>query len=233
MRILLIEDDIGIAQGLLAMLRQRGHVADGVRTLEQGWTALSLHDWDLLLLDLGLPDGDGLDLLARLRQAGCTGTATGAAANRPPRDLPVIILTARDDIGERIAGLNQGADDYLVKPFDIDELQARIHAVLRRMAGRAQTQMAWRDVDIDPVARRVTRAGTPIELSPREYTLLLTLLQARGRVLTREHLQERVYGWGEEVASNALEVHVHHLRRKLGADIIETRRGVGYALAVP
>ena len=231
MRILLIEDDIGIAQGLLAMLRQRGHVADGVRSLEQGRTALSLHDWDLLLLDLGLPDGDGLELLARLRQG--AGTGAGAAANRPPRDLPVIILTARDDIGERIAGLNQGADDYLVKPFDIDELQARIHAVLRRMAGRAQSQMAWRDVDIDPVARRVTRAGTPIDLSPREYTLLLTLLQAGGRVLTREHLQERVYGWGEEVASNALEVHVHHLRRKLGADIIETRRGVGYALAVP
>ncbi len=231
MRILLIEDDIGIAQGLLAMLRQRGHVADGVRSLEQGRTALSLHDWDLLLLDLGLPDGDGLELLARLRQG--AGTGTGAAAKRPPRDLPVIILTARDDIGERIAGLNQGADDYLVKPFDIDELQARIHAVLRRMAGRAQSQMAWRDVDIDPVARRVTRAGTPIDLSPREYTLLLTLLQAGGRVLTREHLQERVYGWGEEVASNALEVHVHHLRRKLGPDIIETRRGVGYALAAP
>ena len=101
------------------------------------------------------------------------------------------------------------------------------------MAGRAQSQMAWRVVDIDPVARRVTRAGTPIDLSPREYTLLLTLLQAGGRVLTREHLQERVYGWGEEVASNALEVHVHHLRRKLGPDIIETRRGVGYALAAP
>ena len=223
MRVLLVEDNVGIAQGLLALLRQRGHVVDGVATLAAAETALHTQGWDAVLLDLGLPDGDGCDLLARWR-AGAPGR------HATPPNVPVLILTARDRLGERISGLKLGADDYLVKPFDIDELDARLHAVVRRAIGQAQPCHAWRDLRIDPAARTVLRGDTPVELSVREFDLLLALVQARGRVLTREHLAQLLYGWGEEIASNAIEVHVHHLRRKLGSDIVLTRRGVGYEL---
>jgi two-component system, OmpR family, response regulator QseB len=216
MRLLLIEDDALLGEAVKAGLQQAGYAVDWVRDGHSGRTALRSHHYAVLLLDLGLPDGDGMTLLSELRSAEIT--------------LPVLVLSARDLIRDRVRGLDLGADDYLVKPFDLDELTARIRAATRRHAGRSQPGIAIGSIHIDPVGRRVSREDEPVALSHREFRLLLTLAEGRGRVQSRERLEESLYGWGEEIESNAVEVHVHHLRRKLGPGLIETVRGIGYVI---
>jgi len=225
MRVLIVEDDLGIAGGLVAMLKGVGYAVDHCATLAHAWSALQTEAFDLMLLDLGLPDGDGGELLQRLRRQ----PAAAAGLKRLPHpDLPVLIMTARDAVPDRIAGLDQGADDYLVKPFDANELLARMRVALRRSAGRANPVIQLGDVVIDPATRHVTRAGQPVELRTKEWAVLLTLWQARGQVLSRDRLEQSLYGFDEGLESNALEVHIHHLRRKLGDGIVKTVRGVGY-----
>ncbi|MBH2018844.1 MAG: response regulator [Burkholderiales bacterium] len=222
MRILVVEDDAGIAAGLRTNLQQRGYAVDVCGTLASAWAAVCSEPFDLLLLDLGLPDGDGGRLLQRVRQS------PAAAGSMPDPLTPVLIMTARDQVADRISGLNLGADDYLVKPFDLDELEARMRALLRRAGGRAHPLLVQGDLVIDPAAHTVLRAGQPVELTPREFALLLLLLESRGRVLSRQQLEARLYNWQDAVGSNAVEVHVHHVRRKLGESLIQTVRGVGY-----
>ncbi len=223
MRILIVEDDPGIANGLLTSLRLAGYAADVCDTLAHAWAALRVEPFDAMLLDLGLPDGDGVALLARLR------AAQGNPRQELPRsDIPVLIMTARDGVDDRIAGLDCGADDYLVKPFDANEMLARIRAMLRRGAGRASPVLHCRDLLIDPAAHTVVRGTDKVPLGAREFALLLTLVEARPQVLSKARLEATLYGFGEELDSNAIEVHVHHLRRKLGEGLIKTIRGVGY-----
>ena len=226
MRILVVEDDPGIAAGLRLNLQQRGYAVDVADGIAAAWTALCGELFDLVLLDLGLSDGDGGQLLQRIRNA---SVRAGALPDLLPDPLtPVLIMTARDQVGDRISGLDLGADDYLVKPFDFDELDARMRALLRRAAGRAHPHLVHGELVVDPAARRVLRAGQLVELAPREFTLLLLLLASRGRVLSRQQLEARLYSWDGAVGSNAVEVHIHHLRRKLGEALIQTLRGVGY-----
>ena len=225
MRALVVEDDPGIASGLSDSLRQAGYAVDVCSTLDTAWTALAVEPFDVLLLDLGLPDGDGLDLLARLRRLGERNRAHEAL---PRSDMPVLIMTARDGVSDRISGLDSGADDYLVKPFDANELLARLRAMLRRASGRSNPVIEHGDLVLDPATRTVERAGLPVALGGREFALLLTLLQARPQVLSKARLESALYGFGEALDSNAIEVHVHHLRRKLGESLIKTVRGVGY-----
>ena len=214
MRVLLVEDDEMIAQGLQTALRQAAFAVDWMRDGKSAGTALQTASFDLVLLDLGLPQRDGIDVLRDLRKR---GNAT-----------PVIILTARDEIQHRIAGLDAGADDYIVKPFDLDEVTARMRSVLRRAAGRGDPGIQHGDLRLDPVTRRVEREGVPVPLSGHEYAVLEALLQRPGAVLSRTQLEDRLYGWDEPIGSNAVEVYVHGLRRKLGSDVIRTLRGVGY-----
>jgi DNA-binding response OmpR family regulator len=214
MRVLLVEDDEMIAQGLQTALRQAAFAVDWMRDGKSAGTALQTANFDLVLLDLGLPHRDGIDVLRDLRKR---GNAT-----------PVIILTARDEIQHRIAGLDAGADDYIVKPFDLDEVTARMRSVLRRAAGRGDPGIQHGDLRLDPVTRRVEREGVPVPLSGHEYAVLEALLQRPGAVLSRTQLEDRLYGWDEQIGSNAVEVYVHGLRRKLGSDAIRTLRGVGY-----
>jgi DNA-binding response OmpR family regulator len=214
MRVLLVEDDEMIAQGLQTALRQAAFAVDWMRDGQSAGTALQTATFDLVLLDLGLPHRDGIDVLRDLRKR---GNAT-----------PVIILTARDEIQHRIAGLDAGADDYIVKPFDLDEVTARMRSVLRRAAGRGDPGIQHGDLRLDPVTRRVERDGVPVPLSGHEYAVLEALLQRPGAVLSRTQLEDRLYGWDEPIGSNAVEVYVHGLRRKLGSDVIRTLRGVGY-----
>jgi two-component system OmpR family response regulator/two-component system response regulator QseB len=217
MRILLAEDDPQLGDGLTVGLRQDGYAVDWVKDGIAADLALKSESFDLLVLDLGLPRLAGMEVLARLRGRG--------------QSLPVLILTARDATGNKIAGLDSGADDYVVKPIDLDELAARVRALARRAAGRAAPLLQHGDLVLDPAAHQVTRAGMPVELSGREFALLQTLLENRGRVMTRAQLEGSLYGWRDEPDSNALEVHVHHLRKKLGAELIKTLRGVGYLVA--
>jgi two-component system OmpR family response regulator/two-component system response regulator QseB len=223
MRILVVEDDAGIAGGLRANLQQRGHAVDVCDSVEAAWNALRGEAFDAVVLDLGLKDGDGSAVLRQLRLA-----PSDAAQPLPDPATPVLIMTARDHVSQRIAGLDLGADDYLVKPFDVDELEARLRALARRAAGRPQPLLRHGDLIIDPAARTVLNAGQPVDLSPREFAVLLVLLESRGRVMSRQQLESRLYAWNEAVGSNAVEVHVHHLRRKLGDGLIQTMRGVGY-----
>jgi two-component system OmpR family response regulator/two-component system response regulator QseB len=225
MRALVVEDDAGIAGGLQASLKQAGYAVDVCGTLASAWSALSVEPFDVMLLDLGLPDGDGLDLLARVRRQ----PAPEAGRARWPRpDMPVLIMTARDGVSDRIAGLDEGADDYIVKPFDANELLARLRAMLRRAHGRSNPVIQHGDLVIDPAAHSVLRAGQPVVLGGKEFALLLTLLQASPQVLSKSRLESALYGFGEALESNAIEVHIHHLRRKLGESLIKTVRGVGY-----
>ena len=217
MRILLVEDDSMVGESLRQGLRQDGFAVDWVRDGEDAELALAGEPYELLLLDLGLPGQSGLELLAALRKRGS--------------DLPVVIITARDALPDRIAGLDTGADDYLVKPFDLEELEARIRAVLRRQAGRAQPLLQQGDLTLNPATHQVLKGGTSVRLSSREFRLLQALLERPGAVLSRTQLEERLYGWQEEVESNAVEVHIHHLRKKLGAGVILNVRGVGYTVA--
>lgn len=214
MRILLAEDDPLLGDGLRAGLRQQGFQVDWVRDGEAAARELRAAPYAAAVLDLGLPRRDGFDVLAEVRAAGCS--------------VPVLVLTARDALPDRLRGLDGGADDYVVKPVDLLELGARLRALVRRAHGQPQETLAWHDVVLDPASREVTRAGTPVALSVREFDLLALLLRQAGRVLSREQLESQLYAWGQEVDSNAIEVHVHHLRRKLGAGLIETVRGVGY-----
>lgn len=223
MRILVVEDDLAIADALQVSLRLAGYAVDVCRTLARAWSALRAEPFDAMLLDLGLPDGDGVRLLTQVRAAPASG---GLAL--PRADMPVLIMTARDGIDQRVAGLDGGADDYLVKPFDPQELLARLRAMLRRSAGRASALLIYRDLEIDPAARTVAQAGQAVALGVKEFALLQTLIESRPQVLSKSRLEAALYGFGEELDSNAIEVHVHHLRRKLGADLIKTMRGVGY-----
>jgi two-component system OmpR family response regulator/two-component system response regulator QseB len=224
MRTLVVEDDAAIAAGLQVNLQRRGWAVDTVDTLEAAWTALATETFHVVLLDLGLPDGDGTELLRRLRAARPDG--------RPDPSTPVLIMTARDEVQARVHGLDLGADDYVTKPFDIDELAARLRALRRRAAGRATATLACGDVRIDPAARTVLRAGEPVELSAREFDVLLALMEARPRVLSKPQIEGRLYNWSSALDSNAIEVHVHRLRRKLGEAVIRTVRGVGYFVPV-
>ncbi|MBU1365013.1 MAG: response regulator transcription factor [Gammaproteobacteria bacterium] len=216
MRILLVEDDPELGDGLTVGLRQAGFAVDWLRDGNSADQALHSESFDLVVLDLGLPRLSGMDVLSRARSRGLT--------------VPILILTARDATGDKVSGLDAGADDYLVKPIDLDELSARIRALTRRSAGRAAPLLTHGELAIDLAAHRVTLAGQEIELSSREYSLLQMLLENAGRVLTRTQLEQSVYGWRDEPDSNALEVHIHHLRKKLGSDLIRTLRGVGYTI---
>jgi DNA-binding response OmpR family regulator len=214
MRILLAEDDELLGAGLRAGLDQRGFQVDWVRDGLAAERELLSAQHQAAVLDIGLPRQDGLAVLRAVRARGNT--------------TPVLVLTARDAIAQRVEGLNVGADDYVVKPVDLDELAARLHALVRRSHGKPQAQLKVRDVAMDLGARHVSRAGQAIVLSTREFDLLQALLLNTGRVLSREQLEQHLYRWGHEVESNTIEVHIHHLRRKLGGPLIDTVRGVGY-----
>lgn len=228
MRILVVEDDAGIASGLRTNLQQRGHAVDVCDGVAGAWAALRAERFDAVLLDLGLKDGDGSEVLRRLRASPAATAGAQAAVALPDPATPVLILTARDHVTERIAGLDLGADDYLVKPFNVDELEARLRALLRRATGRATPTLRHGDIELDPGARTVLQAGQAVEMSPREFSVLWVLMDARGRVLSRQQIEERLYSWDVAIESNAIEVYIHHLRRKLGSACIQTMRGVGY-----
>ncbi|MGU2236506.1 response regulator [Pseudomonas aeruginosa] len=216
MHVLLTEDDDLIASGIVAGLNAQGLTVDRVASAADTQALLQVARFDVLVLDLGLPDEDGLRLLQRLRQQGV--------------DLPVLVLTARDAVTDRVAGLQAGADDYLLKPFDMRELGARLHTLQRRSAGRCVNVIEHGRLSYDPSTRETWLDGRPVELSRREQALLQALLNNRGRILSGEQLKDSVYGFGDEVESNALNVHIHHLRRKLGNAIVQTVRGLGYRL---
>ncbi len=220
MRVLVVEDDAGIATGLADHLARLGDAVDLAPGVQSAWSVLCAEPFDMMLLDLGLPDGDGTELLRRVRQA--------PAGRLPAPDLPVLIMTARDDVAARIVGLDLGADDYLAKPFDPGELAARMRALRRRAAGRAEPRLLHGELVIDPAAHTVLRGGQPVELSAREFSVLLALMEARPHVLSRAQIEARLYNWDGALESNAIEVHVHHLRRKLGESVVRTVRGVGY-----
>ncbi len=214
MRILLAEDDKALGEGIRTALKPEGYTVDWVQDGASALHALSHETFELCVLDLGLPRLDGLEVLRSLRAAG--------------NPLPVLVLTARDATSDRIAGLDAGADDYLVKPFDVAELKARLRALLRRSFGRVQSALEYRGIRLEPDTQLVTFRGEPVNLPRKEFLLLHELLAQPGRVLTRDRLQQVLYGWDEEVESNALEVHVHHLRKKFFPELIRTVRGVGY-----
>lgn len=216
MRILLAEDDPLLGDGLRAGLRQLGFLVDWVRDGEAAERELRTLTYAAAVLDLGLPLKDGMEVLAALRRDGIA--------------LPVLVLTARDALPDRIRGLDVGADDYVIKPVDLHELAARLRALVRRSHGQPQETLSAQDVTLDPAARSVVQGGAPVTLSGREFDLLHALMLNAGRVLSREQLEQHLYSWGQEVESNAIEVHVHHLRRKLGPALIQTVRGVGYML---
>jgi two-component system response regulator QseB len=213
-RLLLIEDDLALGEGIHQALSREGYTVDWLKDGSSAMHSLLSETFDLAVLDLGLPRMDGLEVLRRLRQSGS--------------NLPVLILTARDATEDRIAGLDAGADDYLVKPFDLAELKARLRALLRRSAGRARVLIEHAGISLDPSTQQVTYHNEAVSLTPKEYQLLYELLSPPGRVMTRERLMQLLYGWNEEAESNTLEVHIHHLRKKFSTDLIRTIRGVGY-----
>ncbi|MCF7533691.1 response regulator [Pseudomonas petrae] len=214
MRLLLVEDDVALGEGIHQALSREGYTVDWVKDGASALHALLSEVFDLAILDLGLPRLDGLEVLRRLRESGSS--------------LPMLILTARDATEDRIAGLDAGADDYLIKPFDLSELKARLRALLRRSAGRARVMIEHAGIRLDPTTQQVSYKDDPVALTPKEYQLLYELLSPPGRVMTRERLMQLLYGWNEEAESNTLEVHIHHLRKKFSSDLIRTVRGVGY-----
>ncbi|NOY15561.1 MAG: response regulator [Gammaproteobacteria bacterium] len=216
MRILLVEDNALLGDAVCVGLTQAGFTVDWVKDGRAALTAASAGWHDLVVLDLGLPGISGQQVLSALR--------------KEANDIPVLILTARDTVDQRIAGLDAGADDYMTKPFDMDELCARVRALLRRRAGRAAPLLNHGDIILDPAAHVATQQGESVNLSHREFSMLQLLLESAGRVLSRQHFEESLYGWDEEIESNAIEVHIHHLRKKLGSDLIRTVRGVGYTI---
>ena len=216
MRVLLVEDDALLGDGVRAGLKQAGFAVDWVQDGQAAKIALVTEEYALVVLDLGLPKLSGMDLLKWLRTQ--------------VSSIPVLILTARDTLVDRVGGLNAGADDYLIKPFDLDELIARLNALLRRSAGKVTLTLQHGDIELTPSTHQVSKSGQKVELSAREFTLLHELLLHVGRVQSREQLEQHLYGWGEEVESNSVEVHIHHLRKKLGTELIRTLRGVGYVI---
>lgn len=214
MRLLLVEDDPVLGDGLKTGLSQAGFTVDWAQDGAAADAALDCEQFALAILDLGLPRLEGLEVLRRLRRRGQT--------------LPVLILTARDSTGEKVAGLDAGADDYLIKPIDLDELAARIRALLRRAGGRAAPVLEVGLLRLDPASHQVELEGQPVNLSTREFSILQLLVENAGRVISRSQLEAALYGWGDSLESNAVEVHIHHLRKKLGSDSIRTLRGVGY-----
>jgi two-component system response regulator QseB len=217
MRVLLVEDDRMIADGVRKALRGDGWAVDWVEDGAAALSAVETQPYDLMLLDLGLPKRDGLDVLRALRTKG--------------RALPVLIVTARDAVSDRVKGLDAGADDYLVKPFDLNELGARMRALLRRQSGRSDSLVRHGALTLDPATHQVTLADAPVALSAREFALLEALLARPGAVLSKAQLEEKIYGWGEEIGSNTVEVYIHALRKKLGAEAIRNVRGLGYMIA--
>jgi DNA-binding response OmpR family regulator len=216
MRVLLVEDDHMIGEAVLAALRAQHYATDWVRDGRMAEAALAAEEYDLIVLDLGLPKQDGLSVLRGVRGRGvCT---------------PVLVVTARDAVADRIAGLDAGADDYVLKPFDVDELLARMRALIRRSAGRAEPLYRHKGVTLDPATHEAAVDGQPVTLSSREWAVLEPMLLRPGVVFSRRQLEEKLYGWKEDISSNAVEVYIHGLRRKLGADLIHTVRGLGYVV---
>lgn len=216
MRLLLVEDDTMIGESVRLGLRQDGFVVDWVQDGKAAELALSNEPYALLLLDLGLPKKGGLEVLKNLR------------TQRNP--IPVLVLTARDAVADRVKGLDAGADDYLIKPFDLDELAARIRALLRRQSGRIETELRCGDLTINPATHQVFLGAKEIALSAKEFAVLHALIDRPGAVLSRVQLEQHLYGWDEEIESNAVEVHIHNLRKKLGSKLIRNVRGVGYVV---
>ena len=216
MRLLLAEDDSLLGDGIRTGLSQEGYTVDWVQDGLAADIALKTESYELMVLDLGLPKMTGIEILKKLRLR--------------KDDLPVLILTARDTVDDRVEGLDAGADDYLIKPFDLDELTARLRALLRRHGGRASSEIIHEDIVLDPASHAVSKEGQPVEISPREFSILHMLLEKKGKVLSRARLEESLYSWGDEIGSNAIEVHIHHLRKKLGQKLIRTIRGVGYII---
>lgn len=219
MRILLVEDDRLLGDGIRVGLTQEGHTVDWVTAGPAAESALAAESFDLMVLDLNLPGRSGLEVLRNLRDRG--------------NEIPVLILTARDTVADRVQGLDTGADDYLTKPFDLDELGARARALRRRARGRARAELVHANLVLDPAARTVTKAGVPVDLSAHEFTLLELLLAHAGRVVSRSRMEQVLYGWVTEVESNTIEVHIHHLRKKFGSELIRTVRGLGYCIDKP
>lgn len=219
MRLLLVEDDPQLGRATQIGLDQCGHTVDWVQSGESALTAIRTHEYGCVLLDLGLPGADGMSVLRKLRGSGFTAA--------------ILIVTARDQIADRVSGLDSGADDFVVKPFDLDELAARIRAASRRISGRTSEVIHHGAIDIDIAGRRVSLDKTPVALSGKEFGLLLILIEHAGQVMHRDQLEEALYGWGEEVESNAVQVHVHHLRRKLGRGLIRTVHAIGYTIDRP
>lgn len=216
MRLLLAEDDDLLGDGLKTGLKQEGYTVDWVKDGQSAENAVLDNEFDLVVLDLGLPKKTGLEVLKQIRSSG--------------RHMPVLILTAKDSVKDRVTGLDSGADDYLVKPFDLEELCARLRVLQRRKSGRAAPVIEHGEVCLDPAAHKVFLRGEPVNLSMREFALLQHLLENVGRVIPRARLEEKLYGWDAEVESNSLEVFIHHLRKKLGTELIRTVRGVGYII---
>lgn len=216
MRILIVEDDTHLGDGLKSGLHSLGFNPDWVRDADAAWSALETEEYVAMVLDLGLPVEDGTSLLSRLRAGG--------------KGLPVLILTARDAKSDKLASFGAGADDYVVKPVDMEELAARLHALIRRARGQSSNRLVAGTLELDVLARRVWKDGKPVNVSAREYALLEKLMTNIGRVLSKTQLEATLYGWGEGVESNTVEVHIHHLRRKLGSDTIVTLRGIGYMI---
>jgi DNA-binding response OmpR family regulator len=214
MRILVVEDDQTLGDGISRWLREYGYATDWMTEGKQGYSALESEDFDCVILDINLPDISGLDVLRQMRKSG--------------KQTPVLLLTACDMVSDRVTGLDSGADDYLTKPFDLDELSARIRALLRRHSGHADPVIRYRNIIIDPAARTVSKEGGLVDLSSREFALLQLLIENAGKVLTRDRIEQSLYSWRDHVSSNAVEVHVHHLRKKFGTDLIRTVRGAGY-----
>jgi two-component system response regulator QseB len=217
MRILLVEDDSMIGESVSEGLKSEGYAVDWVRDGQQAEVSIAATPYSLIVLDLGLPRRDGIDVLKGLRERHV--------------DVPVLVMTARDTVRDRIKGLDAGADDYLVKPFDLDELTARARALIRRAAGRSEPVIEHGALVINPATREVTWQGAAVALSAREYALLAALAERPGLVLSRAQLEEKLYGWNESVGSNAVEVHIHNVRKKLGDGVIRNVRGLGYTLA--
>lgn len=218
MRILVVEDDALLGDAIQAGLKQSGYAVDWMRDGVSADQALGTESYAAVVLDLGLPRLSGMEVLRRLR-----------SRSKP---IPVLILTAKDTVNDRISGLDAGADDYLLKPFDMGELAARLRALIRRASGKTELVLQVAGVKLDPAAHRVFYRDQPVELSPKEFAVLHALMLNAGKVLSRAQLEEQLYAWGEEVESNAVEVHIHHLRRKLSSELIETIRGVGYLIMI-
>ena len=214
MRILLVEDDSLLGEGLLSGLQRENYSVDWVKNGESALAAITSTDYDVVILDIGLPRMSGLDVLRQSRKHG--------------HKIPVLILTAQDALSDRITGLDAGADDYLIKPFEFEELCARLRALTRRSKGLVEKKICYKNIEIDTAAHSVKYNNETVELSRREFSLLEELLSSTGRVLSRSQLEEKLYSWSDEVGSNAIEVHIHHLRKQFGSDLIKTVRGVGY-----